>query len=272
MQAYKHYENTLDETDSATIAAKANLDAYKGEYRAAVQEFKKLEGQNVTLKKSTQNAANAFFAAQTKQNSAKGAFKETAAEIDQCNRQLALSRTSWMSTEEAIQTSQRNITSIDKQTKTAESIYRLAAPSVKDFDKSAAGLTTKLTLLQEKLRLQQKAVGEYEKALAAAKEQLQAAQQVNDPDKVRAKPPMRYRIQRLRSKRSSHALYQNMRTSLANLVNYDTRDGAPCRVQSRVRLDGCLPDMLIRKLQSNPLADRLPKAEGCSSYSAMVCQ
>ena len=49
-------------------------------------------------------------------------------------------------------------------------------------------------------------------ALAAAKEQLQAAQQVNDPDKVRAKPPMRYRIQRLRSKRSSHALYQNMRT------------------------------------------------------------
>ena len=37
-QAYKHYKNTLGETDSATIAAKANLDAYKGEYRAAVQE------------------------------------------------------------------------------------------------------------------------------------------------------------------------------------------------------------------------------------------
>ena len=31
-QAYKHYKNTLGETDSATIAAKANLDAYKGEY------------------------------------------------------------------------------------------------------------------------------------------------------------------------------------------------------------------------------------------------
>ena len=40
-QAYKHYKNTLGETDSATIAAKANLDAYKGEYRAAVQEVKK---------------------------------------------------------------------------------------------------------------------------------------------------------------------------------------------------------------------------------------
>ena len=43
-QAYKRYKNTLGETDSATIAAKANLDAYKSEYRAAVQEVKKLEG------------------------------------------------------------------------------------------------------------------------------------------------------------------------------------------------------------------------------------
>ena len=184
-QAYKHYKNTLGETDSATIAAKANLDAYKGEYRAAVQEVKKLEGQNVALKKSTQNAADAFSAAQTKLNGAKGAVKETAAEIDQCNRKLALTRTSWASAGEAIQTSQRSIASIGKQMKTAESSYRLAAAGVKDFDKSAAGLTAKLTLLQEKLGLQQKAVAEYEKALVAAKEQLQAAQQVNDPDKIR---------------------------------------------------------------------------------------
>ena len=183
--AYKHYRNTLGETDSATIAAKANLDAYKSEYRAAVQEVKKLEGQNIALKKSTQNAADAFSAAQTKLNGAKGAVKETAAEIDQCSRQLALSRTSWASAGEAIQASQRSIASIGKQMKTAESSYRLAAAGVKDFDKSAAGLTAKLTLLQEKLGLQQKAVAEYEKALAASKEQLQAAQQVNDPDKIR---------------------------------------------------------------------------------------
>ena len=153
-QAYRHYKNTLGETDSATIAAKANLDAYKGEYRAAVQEVKKLEGQNVALKKSTQNAADAFSAAQTKLNGAKGAVKETAAEINQCNRQLALSRTSWASAGEAIQASQRSIASIGKQMKTAESSYRLAAAGVKDFDKSAAGLTAKLTLLQEKLGLQ----------------------------------------------------------------------------------------------------------------------
>ena len=184
-QAYKHYKNTLGETDSATIAAKANLDAYKGEYRAAVQEVKKLEGQNVALKKSTQNAADAFSSAQTKLNGAKGAVKETAAEIDQCNRQLALSQTSWKSAGEAIQASQRSIASIGKQLKTAESSYRLAAAGVKDFDKSAAGLSAKLALLQEKLNLQQKSVVEYEKALNAAKEQLQAAQQVNDPDKIR---------------------------------------------------------------------------------------
>ena len=184
-QAYKHYKNTLGETDSATIAAKANLDAYKGEYRAAIQEVRKLEEQNIALKKSTQNAADAFSAAQTKLNGAKGAVKETAAEIDRCNRQLALSRTSWASAGEAIQASQRSIASIGKQMKTAESSYRLAAAGVKDFDKSAAGLTAKLTLLQEKLGLQQKAIAEYEKALAAAKEQLQAAHQVNDPDKIR---------------------------------------------------------------------------------------
>ena len=50
--AYENYRDSLGETDSATIAAKANLDAYKGEYRTAVQEVKKLEGQNVALKKS----------------------------------------------------------------------------------------------------------------------------------------------------------------------------------------------------------------------------
>ena len=184
-QAYRHYTNTLGETDSATIAAKANLDAYKSEYRIAVQEVRKLEGQNVALKKSTQNAADAFSSAQSKLNGAKGAVKETAAEIDQCSRQLALSQTSWKSAGEAIQASQRSIASIGKQLKTAESSYRLAAAGVKDFDKSAAGLTAKLTQLQEKLGLQQKVVAEYEKALAAAKEQLQAAQQVNDPDKIR---------------------------------------------------------------------------------------
>ena len=127
-QAYKHYKTTLGETDSATIAAKENLDAYKGEYRAAVQEVRKLEGQNVALKKSTQNAADAFSAAQTKLNGAKGSVKETAAEIDQCSRQLDLSRTSWASAGEAIQLSQRSMRSgLPKLSRTLPGTEFLAA-------------------------------------------------------------------------------------------------------------------------------------------------
>ena len=42
--------------------------------------------------------------------------------------------------------------------------------------------------------------------------------------------------QPINAKRSPHALYQNMRTQLANPVNYDTRDDAPCTVQQRVHL------------------------------------
>ena len=38
-QAYRHYKNTLGETDSATITAKANLDAYKDEKDWSVLEF-----------------------------------------------------------------------------------------------------------------------------------------------------------------------------------------------------------------------------------------
>ncbi|MDD4513871.1 MAG: hypothetical protein PHN24_12375, partial [Eubacteriales bacterium] len=78
--AYTHYKNTLGEADSATIAVKANLDAVKVEYRESVVEVKKLEGQNIALKKSTQNAADAFSAAQTKLNGTKAAVKETGSE------------------------------------------------------------------------------------------------------------------------------------------------------------------------------------------------
>lgn len=183
--AYKQYKTSLGETDSATIAAKANLDAVKVEYRNSTAEVKKLEGQNVALKKSTQNAADAFSAAQTKLNGAKAAVRETASEIEQCNRQLALSQTQWDAAGDAIVRSEQAVASIGRQMKNAESRFKLAAAGVKDFDKSAEGLTAKLTLLQEKLVLQRQAVEQYERALAAAKEQMIAAQSVNDDDKIR---------------------------------------------------------------------------------------
>ena len=183
--AYKTYKTSLGEADSATIAAKANLDAVKAEYRESVAEVRKLEGQNVALKKSTQNAADAFSAAQTKLNGAKAAVRETGSEIDKTNSALALSRTQWDAAGETIVRSGQAVASIGKQMQNAESRFRLAAAGIKDFDKSTEGLSAKLTLLQEKLVLQQQAVQEYERALAAAKEQLQAAQAVNDPEKIR---------------------------------------------------------------------------------------
>ena len=183
--AYTHYRTTLGETDSATIAAKANLDAVKVEYRNQCVEIRKLQGQNVALQKSTQNAADAFSSAQAKLNGAKAAVRETASEINQCNRQLALSQTQWEAAGQTIVRSEQAIASIGKQLKNAESRFKLAAAGVKDFDKSAAGLTAKLTLLQEKLLLQQQAVQQYEHALEGAREQLAAAQAVGDDDIIR---------------------------------------------------------------------------------------
>jgi len=183
--AYKTYKSSLGEADSATIAAKANLDAVKVEYRESVAEVRKLEGQNVALKKSTQNAADAFSAAQTKLNGAKAAVKETGSEIEKTNAALELSRTQWDAAGQTIVQSGQAIASIGKQMQNAESRFRLASAGIKDFDKSAEGLSAKLTLLNEKLVLQNQSVEQYERALAAAKEQLQAAQAVNDPEKIR---------------------------------------------------------------------------------------
>jgi TP901 family phage tail tape measure protein len=183
--AYNHYKQTLGEADSATIAAKANLDSVKVEYRDSAAEVKKLEGQNVALKKTTQNAADAFSSAQTRLNGAKAAVRETTSVIEQCNRQLALSQTQWSAAGETIVRSEQAVASIGRQMKNAESRFKLAAAGIKDFDKSAGGLTAKLTLLGEKLVLQRQAVEQYERALAAAKEQLAAAQSVGDDDKIR---------------------------------------------------------------------------------------
>ncbi len=183
--AYKQYVRNLGESDSATIAVKANLDALKGEYREAVQEVKLLQGQNVALAKATQNAADAVSSAQTKFNGAQAAIKQTSADIDKCSSALKLSQTQWESAGETIQQSQLEIVSIGKQMKLAESTFKLASAGVKDFDQSTAGLTERLTLLNERQRLQTQAVAEYQTQLAAAQQRLAAAQAVNDPEKIR---------------------------------------------------------------------------------------
>ena len=183
--AYDSYKNALGETDSATIAAKQNLDALKDEYQQASDEVKKLEGQNEALKKSTQNAADAVSTANVKLNQANAAMRTTQVAIAQTNQELALAQTQWNAAGTAIDTAKAALTTIGKQMQQAESRFRLATAGIKDMDTSVEGLSAKMTLLREKITLQEQAVTQYEAALAAARQQLEAAQQANDPEKVR---------------------------------------------------------------------------------------
>ena len=182
---YKEYVKTLGESDSATIMAKQNLDALKEEYAASGAEVRLLAGQHTALTKATQNAADAVTTANTRLNAANAAVRETESAIDKCNGQLSLSQTNWYSAGEAIQRANTEITSIGKQMKLAESEFRLATVGITDMEQNVGGLTAQLTMLQEKLALQQAAVQQYEAALQGAKDQLIAAQQVNDPAKIR---------------------------------------------------------------------------------------
>ena len=92
---YKQYRSALGDADSATIAAKSNLDLVKEEYRQQTAEVKKLTGQQVSLQKSTQNAADAFTSAQTRLNNARAAVKQTQADIESCNKALKTAQSEW---------------------------------------------------------------------------------------------------------------------------------------------------------------------------------
>lgn len=184
-QQVRTYSATLGENDSATIAAKANLDALKAEYRNSCAEVKKLTGQNTALKKTTQNAADAVTDATTKLNTAQAAVRSTQAEINQCSQSLRLAQTNWDAAGKSIDASKAAIVTFGKQIELAESRFKLATVGIKDMDTSVTGLAAKLTLLNDKLRLQEQSVQQYENALQGAKEQLAAAQQANDPEKIR---------------------------------------------------------------------------------------
>ena len=184
-QQVRVFSATLGDSDSATIAAKANLDALKTEYRASVQEVRKLAGQNTALQKSAQNAADAVSTAGTNLNNSRAAVRNTQAEIDRCNQSLRLAQTNWDAAGQAIDESRAAITTFGKQIALAESRFKLASVGIKELDTSVAGLAAKQTLLTEKLDLQRRSLTQYEAALQGAKEQLKAAQQANDPEKIR---------------------------------------------------------------------------------------
>ena len=99
---YEELKNTLGETDSATIAAKQNMEAAQQEYAQATAEVEKLAGQEDALKRSTQNAADAVSTAQTQLNRANAAVRETEAAIQSTNRQLRTAQSMWTSAGKAM--------------------------------------------------------------------------------------------------------------------------------------------------------------------------
>lgn len=184
-QQVRAFSQTLGDSDSATIAARANLDALKTEYRASTQEVKKLAGQNTALQKSTQSAADAVSTANVNLNNARAAVRSTQAEITRCNQSLRLAQTNWDAAGRSIDESRAAIATFGKQIALAESRFKLATVGIKELDTSVAGLAAKQTLLTEKLDLQRRSLAQYEAALQGAQEQLRAAQQANDPEKIR---------------------------------------------------------------------------------------
>lgn len=66
----------------------------------------------------------------------------------------------------------RNINSVNKQIREAESYFKLASSGEKGFEGSTAGLSAKLEMLNTRLSLQKSVVDQYGKALEAAKNKL----------------------------------------------------------------------------------------------------
>ena len=183
--AYEHYRDSLGETDSVTIAAKANMEAAQQEYEAATADVNKLSGQQDALRKATQNTADAVSTQQTQLNKAQASVKETERAIRGCNDALRLSQTNWQAAGDRMKAADTAVTSLGKQMQLAQSRFRLASAGIKDVDTNAGALSARLVMLNEKLTLQQQTVTQYAEKLRAAREQLAAVQQVNDPEKIR---------------------------------------------------------------------------------------
>ena len=121
--AYENYRDSLGETDSATIAAKQNLEAYQQEYEEATAEVTKLEGQFKALQKTMQNSADAVSKAQTDLNNAKASVRETEAEIRRLTEQLYRMQSAWTQAGEALTAISKKCESISKaMTKAGKSL------------------------------------------------------------------------------------------------------------------------------------------------------
>lgn len=93
--AYRRYRDTLGESDSATIAAKQNLERAKQEYKDTADRVKLLEGQIKSNSKTLQNNADAISRAATNLNNAKAAVRTTEAEIKKLTEELYRLKSTW---------------------------------------------------------------------------------------------------------------------------------------------------------------------------------
>ena len=92
---YERFSRELGESDSATIAAKENMDALAQEYEESSAEVKKLEGQLTANTKSLRNNADAVTKTRTGLNQAEAALRETEAQIRETTEQLARMQSAW---------------------------------------------------------------------------------------------------------------------------------------------------------------------------------
>ncbi len=100
--AYEQYRDSLGETDSATIAAKQNMERYQEEYQETTAEVTKLECQVKALQKTMQNSADTVSKATTDLNNAKAGVRETEAEIRRLTEQLYRMQSAWTQAGEAL--------------------------------------------------------------------------------------------------------------------------------------------------------------------------
>lgn len=184
-EAYRDCRDRLGEADQATMDANTRMEQARERYNAATAEVKKLSGQCTALEKATLNAADAVSTGNSNLNKASAAVRQTEADIQNTNQALRLARTNWMSAGETIKASQQAISSVGGSMRQAESEFRLATVGIENIEQSTAGLSAQLDMLQSKWGLQSQAITHYETALQAAREQLAAAQSVNDPQKIR---------------------------------------------------------------------------------------
>ena len=124
---------------------RSNLDLVKEEYRQQTAEVKKLTGQQVSLQKSTQNAADAFTSAQTKLNNARAAVKQTQADIESCNRALKTAQSEWTAMGKALDSFGKKASSTGKAlTGAGKSLSKTVTTPVRRHghggDQSVAGL------------------------------------------------------------------------------------------------------------------------------------